>query len=246
MKKASRLRAGLIHLSGSVCVAILFGLLVFCVWYPAPLASIVGAIGIVAMLLGIDVVLGPLLTLLVYKPEKKGLMLDLGLIVILQICAFAYGAWCISVARPAWIVFTGYRFDLIQANDIDKRFLSGTKEEYKNPPLTGPKWVAAHVPSDLRQRNQLIMESVGGGVDMPQRPDLYASLEADSARLSANAQPISKLSEMHGAEVMRSLQARWPKANGYFPLKARSGYGTVLVDRERAQIVSVIELKPFP
>lgn len=246
MKKATRLRAGLIHLSASACVAIPFGIFVFFVWYPAPLAGIVGVTGIVAMLLGIDVVLGPLLTLLVYKPGKKRLMLDLGLIVALQICAFAYGAWCISVARPAWIVFTGYRFDLVQANDIDQRFLRVTKEEYRNPPFSGPKWVAAHPPSDLQQRNQLIMESVGGGIDMPQRPDLYAPLSGDLVRLRANAQPISKLTEIHGVEVMRSFLARWPEANGYFPLKTRSGYGSVLVNRDGAQILAVTDLKPFP
>lgn len=246
MKNYSRLTAGLIHLAASICVAIPFLLLVFVVWYPSPLAGVVGVSGLVAMLLGIDVVLGPLMTILVYKPNKRWVRLDLLIVVSTQVCAFVYGAWVISVARPVWIVFTGYRFDLVQANDLDKRFLDRTRDEYKAPVWTGPKWVAARMPSDLQLRNQLIMESTSGGVDMPQRPDLYVPLEHELVRIRANAQPISKLSAIYGAEVLQPILAKWPDADAYFPLKTRSGYGAVLVNRERAQILSVTALKPFP
>lgn len=242
----SRLSAGLIHFAASVCVVTIFVFVVFFVWYPSPLAGLVGVSDLVVMLFGIDVVLGPLMTILVYKPNKKGVKLDLFVVVSIQFCAFLYGAWVISVARPAWVVFTGYRFDLVQANDLDKRFLSRTQDEYQAPAWTGPKWVAARMPTDLNLRNQLIMESTSGGVDMPQRPDLYVPLEHEVARLRANAQPISKLSAVHGAAVMQPVQANWPDADAYFPLKTRSGYGAVLINRERAQIVSVTDLKPFP
>ena len=51
----------------SFLVALLVVGLVFFIWYPSPLATAVGVTYIFLMLLVIDVILGPLLGLLVYK-----------------------------------------------------------------------------------------------------------------------------------------------------------------------------------
>lgn len=68
---SKRLKFFLGHLLISLVIAIFVMGFVFFVWYPSPLASAVGVIHIFLMLLVIDVILGPLLGLLVYKEGKK-------------------------------------------------------------------------------------------------------------------------------------------------------------------------------
>ena len=118
-----RLKAFFLHLSLSAVIALLALLLVFGLWYPAPLHTAVGVTHIFLLLLLIDVVLGPLLTLLVYKAGKKTLVFDLAVIAVLQLSALGYGLWTVAEGRPAWLVFNADRFDLVRVLDIDARKL---------------------------------------------------------------------------------------------------------------------------
>ena len=73
------------HLGCSLLIALAIISVVFFVWFPTPLANAEGVTRIFWMLLIIDVILGPLLTLLVYKEGKKTLKMDLCIIILLQI-----------------------------------------------------------------------------------------------------------------------------------------------------------------
>ena len=99
-----RLKLFLSHLSLSFLIALLVIGLVFFIWYPSPLATAVGVTHIFLMLLVIDVILGPLLGLLVYKEGKKTLKFDLSVIILIQIAALCYGVFSIEQGRPAWLV----------------------------------------------------------------------------------------------------------------------------------------------
>ena len=48
------------------------------------------------LVVGIDVVLGPLLTLIVFHPKKKSLIWDLAVIVAVQLGALGYGVWVMA------------------------------------------------------------------------------------------------------------------------------------------------------
>ena len=77
---SKRLKFFLSHLFISFLIALLVIGLVFFVWYPSPLAIAVGVMHIFLMLLAIDVIVGPVLGLLVYKKGKKTLKFDLSVI----------------------------------------------------------------------------------------------------------------------------------------------------------------------
>ena len=91
-----RLRAGLIHLSISSVVALMAVGIVFLIWYPHPLHTAAGVTEIFLIVLGVDVVIGPLLTTLVYRQGKKSLRFDLSTIALLQLLAFSYGLWTVA------------------------------------------------------------------------------------------------------------------------------------------------------
>ena len=118
MTVSKRIKYFLGHLGCSVLVATLLMGLVFLVWYPSPLAHAEGVTKIFLMLLAIDVALGPLLSLLVYKEGKKTLKMDLAIIVLVQILALGYGFHSIAQSRPVWIVQNAEIFQLVRANAV--------------------------------------------------------------------------------------------------------------------------------
>jgi hypothetical protein len=240
-----RFVAFLTHLGGSCVLAALSLGLVFWLWYPAPLASAVGVGPIFLTLLGVDVVLGPLLTLIVYDRSKKRLAWDLGLIVLVQLLAFAWGMRAIVEARPAWLVYSGMRFDLVSANEPDPSHLLRAAEPYRHAPWMGPVWVSARLPQDLRARNELMWSAFRGGEDLPQRPDLYVPLAQDAKKVALNAQPIERLLKLNPANEVARVRARWPQADAYMPLLTKGRPLTVLIQREQGQPVAIVDLKAF-
>ncbi|WP_307703763.1 TfpX/TfpZ family type IV pilin accessory protein [Variovorax paradoxus] len=241
----SRFRASGIHFLCSMLLALAALGVVYLVWYPVPLAAAIGVGHIFLILLAVDIVIGPLLTFVVYKKGKKSLFFDLTVIAILQGAAFAYGLHAIAVARPAWIVFNVDRFDLVQAHELDRRFLLDTDEAFRNPSWTGPRWVASQTPLDLQKRNQLILESAVGGGDLPQRPDLYVAIKQETENIRRMAHPLQELSRFNRPEVVNRLLQKWPKADAWLPLMAKTRPMTVLLNKKDGSFIAVVDLRPW-
>lgn len=219
--------------------------LVFKVWYPAPLHKLIGVEEIIYLVVGVDVVLGPILTFIVFKPAKPSLRFDLAIIALLQISALVYGLWTVYQGRPVWIVFNVDRFDVVRVLDLDTERLQKTPAEYRTHPWLGPEWVYAEAPDDIEERNALTLESVFAGVDLPQRPDLYQPLENAGAKLQQHALPLERLAQYNMAEDVERLKQRWPEADAYIPLMYRENSATVLIDTESAEVVGISPLQPW-
>jgi hypothetical protein len=101
----TKFKAALIHLSLSVILIGILALIVVYRWYPFPLYKITGVIEPAKLLVLVDVIIGPLLTFVVYKKYKKYLKLDLSIIAVLQIAALSYGVHTIYQGRANLIVF---------------------------------------------------------------------------------------------------------------------------------------------
>ncbi len=241
----ARLKAFLLHLAASALIALLALLLVFKLWYPAPLHEALGVTHIFLLLLLIDVILGPLLTLLVYKVGKKTLVMDLTIIAILQLAALGYGLWTVAEGRPAWIVYNVDRFDVVTVVDIDNRQLDEAHAEYRNAPWTGPRWVAAARPDDPEQRNNILFEAVQGGSDLAQRPNLYRPLTEMTQAIQQRAQPLDKLTDFNDATAVRDALQNWPDAAAWVPLMARTKPMVVLLGENNSDVIAIVDLNPW-
>lgn len=239
-----RIRAFLIHFAASCALGLAVMGLVFGVWYPAPLYKAVGVTDIFFIVLAVDVVIGPLLTFIVYRAGKKSLRFDLATIICLQLIAFSYGLWTVAEGRPAWVVFGVDRFDLIQVYEIDSRKLDQAPAIYRTPSLLGPKWVSARRATP-EERNDVLFESMFAGVDTVHRPNFYRELSVAADGISRYAQPLKALEKFNSpAEVARVL-AKWPEADAYLPLMARVHPMSVLIVKESAKIIAVVDLNPW-
>lgn len=245
MSLKQRFRASLIHLSASALLALLALGLVFCVWYPAPLHLGVGVSTIVLVLIGVDVVIGPLLTFVVYRVGKKSLRFDLATIVVLQLGAFIYGMSTIATGRPAWLVYNADRFDLVQAHELDDTRLDRIPPEYRGVSWGGPRWVSAQPPADTEERNKLTFESVFAGVDLPQRPDLYRTLVEARGEIRRKALPLSRLERFNSPSAVKEILKRWPQADAYLPMMCKIRPLTVLIRKETSEVIAVVDLSPW-
>ena len=70
----NRYKAAGIHLAISAAVAVVVLALLLLVWYPQPYFRLAGGAGLMLILIGVDVVTGPLLTLIVFRDEVKAMV----------------------------------------------------------------------------------------------------------------------------------------------------------------------------
>jgi hypothetical protein len=107
-----------VHLTASVVVFLgLLGLIVT-IWYPGILFGIDGGWSGLKLVMGVDVILGPLLTLIIYRAGKPGLKFDLICIVTLQVACMAAGLWIVYQSRPIALVFAYDTFYSLAANEF--------------------------------------------------------------------------------------------------------------------------------
>ena len=118
MNMSKRVKFFLGHFCISLFIASIVVGMVFFIWYPSPLAKAVNVTHIFLMMLMIDVIIGPVLGLLVYKDGKKTLKFDLTVIILIQLSALCYGVYTIAQGRPVWIVYSVDRFELVK-NNVD-------------------------------------------------------------------------------------------------------------------------------
>ena len=113
----TRLTAGFVHFLFSLSLFALFvGVLLF-VWYPAPYFSASGGWQGLQLVAAVDLVLGPLCTLILFNPRKSAreLRTDIGLVVLLQVLALVYGVKAVHEQRPVAVVFLDSSFYTVPA-----------------------------------------------------------------------------------------------------------------------------------
>ena len=249
--KFNRYQAFGAHLSGSAIVALISAALVFLVWYPAPLPAATGVTGIFLILLGVDVVLGPCITLIVFNPAKKELKRDLAIVLLLQVAALLYGLNAVFVARPVYVVYNAGRFDLVYANDLpDEKLQRVSDGRFKTLPLFGPQTIAARRPSDAKTRSELLLNSLAGGDDLPQLPQHYVPYADEKAEAVKYLHTIDDLRRLNAADIGRvdSLAKRYAEREGgiaYLPLRGKVRDLAVIVGKESAAVLEIADLSPW-
>jgi hypothetical protein len=231
----SRWRACGIHLLISVAVAVATVTVMLAAWYPGPLFIAAGGNELLFIITGVDVVIGPLLTLAVFKAGKRGMKLDLAVIGILQFCALVYGAYVVSAARPAFIVFVKDRFEVPAVVDLDPADLAKARyPQFSRVPLTGPEYVVLDFPTDPAERTQVLMLELSG-VEVFRFPKYYEPYEKRRQEVIDKSWSIPRLREMEPAYariVDEYLKSAGIAESGvrYVPLKAFRAWVAVLID----------------
>lgn len=241
----TRFKAAATYLAYSVLLAGSVLALMLTLWYPAPFFEAMGGSKLALLIIGIDIVLGPLLVLIIFKPGKKGLALDLSILVAIQLAAWGYGNWVMFQARPAYVVYLKGVFRVTAANELDPEVRAlARREEYRKLPLTGPVFVTAEMPTDPAERTALAFAAVSG-IDLHLMPKYYVPYETRRADAAARGKPLTELAAAmpaNEAEINKFLARTGRKADTLraVPMLAKARELTVLVDAGSGDVVGII------
>jgi hypothetical protein len=245
-----RVRASLIHLSASSLVAALAATLVFVLWYPAPFREISGGRDLFLLVVAIDVVLGPLITFTVFNPNKPRLELvrDLGVVVLLQFAALAYGLHTVAQARPAVLALEGDRLRVVRAIDLETADFSKAPPEMRTLHWTGPLVVATRAPN-AEEKLDAIQRGLAGD-DLGMRPEFWQPDSERAAAFARAAKPLGPLASrwpQHTAGLDRAIAASGRAAErlGYLPVLARRTDWSALVDLKDGAVVGYVPIDGF-
>lgn len=178
-RASAALKASCIHLTVTGCIASLAAAVIFLVWFPYPYRELAGGLHLFWVVVGVDVVCGPLLTAILFNPKKsrKELTLDLSLISLLQVAALVYGMYSISAARPIALVFEVDRFVAVTAAQISPQDLKKVAPEYRQLPLNGKLFLlSVRAPENSAEALDSLSQSILG-IEPSARPNWWQSYE---------------------------------------------------------------------
>jgi hypothetical protein len=245
----NRVHAFLIHLLLSVLIAGIVMVIVFWVWYPMSLHAAVGVTEIFLILMAVDVTIGPVITLIIYKPDKPSLKFDLAVVALLQLCALGYGINTVFKGRPAFIVFSVDRFEVARASDLDARSLAKAMQNGNQAAVAGwtsPKWVAAVASKDPKRSQEILFSAVLGGADWPLLPELYVPLAEVKDQILTKAKPLQELRNLHRQDDSVALLANWQdNAAKWLPLRGTVKDMVVLVDPVSTAVIDILDMDPW-
>lgn len=226
---APRVKAFLIHLAASALIISAVLTLVFVYWYPAPFFDYEGAWNPLRILITVDLIIGPLLTLLVFKPGKRWLWLDMTLIFVLQLAALGYGSYALWSQRPLVMAFAVDGFYVVNPKDLRDQELPGWLMLERS--WQGPAPVFAELVDDPNYHLKIIFE---GAPDIHVLPKQYRRLEKMAERMAPRAFDLRALAQQHAvvAEAIEGLDPLLLEETMALPVYGMLKTGTVLADRE--------------
>lgn len=246
-----RFKACSIHLGLSLCVAALAALLVFGLWYPYPYRETSGGRELFLIVILVDVILGPLITLTVFNRNKprRELLRDLGVVGLIQVAALAYGLWTVFVARPVHLVFEYDRFRVVHAIEIPEELLGQAPDNVSPMPLTGPTVLALRPFRDANEEGAATMMALQG-LQLSARPDLWQAYPQARQQVLAAAKPLVELKRRFPQQAaMIDAYAALTGKNAaelmYLPMVARKSFWTVLLDAQTAELRGFVPLDSF-
>ena len=240
----SRWKASAVHLAMSLLLAIGIVLLLLFFWYPGEFFNAAGGKFLVMILVGVDVILGPLITLVIFNPKKKSLPFDLAVVATIQAVALGYGVYTMYLARPVFVVFSGGQFTVLSANDVEEKYLNNvSRPEYKTLSLTGPKFVFNDAPKSYPDLS-VMMAGIFGAA-----PQFYVPYNEKAIDAAKDGEPLREL-------IKRKPETQFQFDNFlkeigrnvhdvvYFPIVAKAKTITALVDVKTGTVLRLVPIDP--
>lgn len=248
----SRWRAFGAHLCVSLLVATLAACLVFGLWYPYPYREVSGGRDLFVLMMGVDVIMGPLITLVIFNKSKKPdreLFRDLVCIGVLQLAALSYGLWSVALARPVHLVFEYNRFTVLHAAQLSKEAHSLVPLALDATPWTGPTALGLRPFLSQKEQSDATMEALQGA-PLAARTDLWQSFDSSREAVRAAAKPLAELRRRtaQDSQVIDAWLAGSARTLGelaYVPMVGRKTFWTVVLDAQTADILGYLPIDSF-
>ena len=248
---ADRLKASAIHLALSLAIAALAALLVFGIWYPYPYREISGGRELFLLVVTVDVILGPLITLAIFSRTKAWPVLrrDLAVVALIQVAALGYGIWTVFVARPVHMVFEYDRFRAVHAIEVPLELLDQAPRSLEAMPIMGPTLLSLRPFKDATEKMETTVAALQG-VSLSSRPELWQPYALAIPDILKTAKPVALLKSRFASqanEIDRVLASKGRTAQDvvYLPMIGRKSFWTVFLDPVTAEVLAYMPVDSF-
>ena len=243
----SRFSAFGVHIGISLIIFVVLAYLIVFQWYPGMFFNTDGGWRGMRIIFAVDLVLGPVLTLIVFKTGKPGLKLDLALIGMLQIVCLVIGTYIVYNERPLAVVYNDGRFTVMTKDD----YLSDNgipTPDLRHFPGKYPKWVEVDIPTDVEAEAELRTEVFRSGRLLNSLTERYRPFSEQSPSFTENAVSLTDiLKDPHWRPVLDG----WINKNGgtfddyrFYTFSTRYTFGYFVYDRHSSERLGLLTAPP--
>ena len=241
----TRTKAFAIHLAISLVIFFILLYFILVQWYPEPLFTTDGGWRVIRIIAGVDLVLGPLLTLVIFKSAKPGLKFDLSMIALVQFLALTWGVWNTYTQRPAAVIYSLDSFTPVPAYQLAEQGITEKKlKQY------GDDWPIL-IYSDIPQNkvSQALAKSLSENKPIYLYTEYYSKmlpqhagvLKQNSMKLEEYVEDKPELKKAY----QRALLSAPLKSNiSYLALHGREKWLMAVFDLDEMRIIDTINIEP--
>lgn len=193
-----------------------------------------------------DIVLGPVLTLAVFKPGKPRLKFDMTVIALLQISALISGVWIVHSEHPMLVVFAEDTLHPIPAYQVAEAGIPlSSLKQFGN---ARPIFVYTDLPEDEDELQKLRIDAIRTGRNLYLYGELYQALNKDNIK-KINKQGIDMEEFLNDKPAGKQIYQDFLKEYGgkafdylFLPLHSRFQWHIIAVDPETIEYVDTLPI----
>lgn len=229
-KPKNRYQAFAVHIGISAVIFIILTAIIVFIWYPGFLFHTDGGWNGIRLVAGVDFIIGPTLTLIVYKVGKKGLMLDLTLIGLVQFFCLAGGTWIVYEERPVTVFYMDGTYHAVSKEFFDTNKIDPEKALSLDDHI--PAKVYIKLPEDKEKRMKLLIAQIITG-PLYAQPDRYLPYKENLDRIMQDA--------MDPATVDKSIADKLSKDGALFKYISRYSDGYIEINRNTGEYINIYQ-----
>ncbi len=241
----SRYKATAFHFLISLAVFLLLAYLVLCHWYPDFFFTIDGGWEGMRIIIGVDLVLGPCLTFIVFRAGKPGLKLDLTLIGLFQSICLAAGTYVVYVERPLYFIFYEDHFYSSNADTFARYNLPAPEIESLHAGV--PALIFTRLPDNPIEEADMRKVLYKDGVPLWLYAPLYEPLLKHMNDIIDQGTPTTVLMQRDKhRNLVPWLQRYGGKLTDYafFPIHSRYRDAFIGIRKSTRKFIDIVEIPP--
>lgn len=241
----SRYLAAFYHLLISLVVFCFLAYLVVFVWYPEFFYSIDGGWEGMRIIIAVDLVLGPTLTLVVFKAGKPGLKFDLTLIGLLQSTCLLAGLYIVYLERPIFFVYYEKYFYSSSA-DTFKRYEMPVPDPYQFADKLPARVISILPPGPIEAADTLL-DLYRGGTPTWTDANTYEQLDLHLQSIIEYGIAEAKIRARDGAgnlDKWLSKQGGSFSDYAFFPIHSRYRDAFLGIRKQDLKLMGIVEIPP--
>lgn len=243
----NRTQAFLFHLAISLVIFLVILYFIVFHWYPWPFFAGDGGwqgIRIVAL---VDIILGPLLTLIVFRPGKPSLKFDLSVIALIQITALVLGVSFVHQERPVATIWAKDRFHTVPMGIWEGAGMQAADLKKYGDKL--PVNIYMDLPDGMREMGEVFRKSISLKKNLYQLSEYYRPFD-EAARIKLQRRSIDMETYLKDRPAdMAKFQAFEQSVPAerhlsYLSLHLRFDYQVAVVDAATMEYVEALDIVP--